>query len=140
MSIQIQTRRSTGSPVAAPGKSATRRSAELRGRVAEFAAAALLVLKGYRILAVRTRGPFGEIDLIATRGRRIAFVEVKQRRDARHATAVACEHTSATRLANAAERWLGRHPRYRDYRVGLDAVVLGRSLVPRHIPDALNAW
>lgn len=112
----------------------------LRGRLAEFAAAALLVLKGYRILAVRTRGPFGEIDLIAARGRRIAFVEVKQRRNTRDAAAVACEHASATRLANAAERWLGRHPHYRDYRIGLDAVVLGRSLLPRHIPDALNAW
>jgi hypothetical protein len=45
-----------------------RRSSEKLGRLAEFVAAAFLMLKGYRILACRVRSRFGEIDLIAVRG------------------------------------------------------------------------
>ena len=35
--------------------------------------------KGYRIIARRYRSPLGELDLVARRGRVLAFVEVKQR-------------------------------------------------------------
>jgi len=38
-----------------------------------------LRLRGWRILAQRARVPGGEVDLIARRGRTLAFVEVKQR-------------------------------------------------------------
>jgi Uncharacterised protein family UPF0102 len=50
-----------------------------RGRVSEWFAAAALLARGYRILGRRVRTPYGEIDLIAVRGRRLAFVEVKRR-------------------------------------------------------------
>lgn len=117
-----------------------RRRAERRGRLAEWLAAALLILKGYRILARRHRGPFGEIDLIAVRGRRITFVEVKQRRSADEAAAAAVSAAQAARLADAAERWLWANPRYREFEVGLDAVLLGSRLWPRHLANALHAW
>ncbi|MEQ1613083.1 MAG: YraN family protein, partial [Hyphomicrobiaceae bacterium] len=42
----------------------------MRGALAEWAAAAFLVLKGYRIVERRYRSRAGEIDLIATRGQR----------------------------------------------------------------------
>jgi putative endonuclease len=116
-----------------------RRVAERRGRLAEIVAAALLVLKGYRILARRHRDRLGEIDLIAVRGRRLAFVEVKLRRTD-EAAETATTLRQASRLGDSAERWLWRHPRYRDYRVGLDTVLLGPRLLPRHLPNALNAW
>ena len=64
-----------------------RQRAERRGRLAEWLAAGALMLKGYRLLARRQRGPFGEIDLIAVRGNRIAFIEVKQRRSGAEAAA-----------------------------------------------------
>ena len=50
-----------------------------RGRLSEWLAAAALLARGYRILGRRVRTPYGEIDLIAVRGRRLAFVEVKRR-------------------------------------------------------------
>ena len=56
-----------------------RQLAEARGRKAESLAAWWLRLKGWRILARRTRVPGGEVDLIAKRGRIVAFVEVKLR-------------------------------------------------------------
>lgn len=116
-----------------------RRAAERRGRFAEFIAAALLLLKGYRILDRRHRGPYGEIDLIAVRGRRLAFVEVKQRRTLDEARDAVSAHQAA-RMGDSVERWLWRHPRYREHNVGLDTVLLGPHCLPRHVPGALNSW
>lgn len=116
-----------------------RRRAERRGRIAEIMAAALLIVKGYRILDWRVRGPFGEIDLIAVRGQRLAFVEVKQRRTIEEAR-MAVTARQAHRIGDAAERWLWRHPRYRGHRVGLDTVVVGPTFMPWHVIDALHDW
>lgn len=51
------------------------------GALAEYLAVAWLLLTGYRILAFRYRTKLGEIDVIAAKGRLIACVEVKARRD-----------------------------------------------------------
>ena len=64
---------------ATPALDPRRQLAEARGRRAETIVAWFLRLKFYRILARRYRTPVGEIDLIAKRGRTIAFIEVKQR-------------------------------------------------------------
>jgi putative endonuclease len=58
----------------------TRVRAYRHGLFAETLAALLLRLKGHRILAQRYRTPVGEIDLVALKGKRLAFVEVKQRK------------------------------------------------------------
>src|SRR5271170_5407820 len=58
---------------------ARRRAAVRRGRWAERLAACWLIAKGYRILDRNQRTPFGEIDLVARRGRPVALVEVKAR-------------------------------------------------------------
>ena len=64
-----------------------RQKAERRGHVSEWIAAAYLLLKGYRILALRYRTKLGEIDIVARKGDLAVFVEVKARGDARHAIA-----------------------------------------------------
>ena len=115
-----------------------RQARERRGRLAEIAAAALLMLKGYRVLERRVRSPLGEIDLIAVRGRRLAFVEVKSRRSLEAAQA-SITSRQAARIRAAAERWVWRHPAYREHVFGLDVVLLGASFVPRHVPNALAA-
>ena len=56
-----------------------RRARLRRGRLAETLAAAALMAKGYRILGRNVKTRAGEIDIIAVRGQRIAFVEVKRR-------------------------------------------------------------
>jgi putative endonuclease len=56
-----------------------RYEAEKRGRGAETLACWYLRLKGWRILARRARVPGGEVDIVARRGRIVAFVEVKAR-------------------------------------------------------------
>lgn len=51
-----------------------------KGVLAEYAAALMLILKGYRLLEHRYKTPWGEIDLIAKRGNTLVFIEVKRRR------------------------------------------------------------
>src|SRR5262249_19071702 len=76
-----------------------------RGRLSEWMAAALLVAKGYRILGRRVRTPYGEIDLVAVRGSRLAFVEVK-RRPTRLEAEAALTTRQRVRIARAAEFWV----------------------------------
>jgi putative endonuclease len=108
-----------------------------RGRFSELVAAALLLAKGYRILDRRCRTPYGELDLIAVRGRRLVFVEVKARTTREEAEA-SLTHTQARRMARAADDWVSRHPRYRDHDRGLDAVLVVRRRLPVHLVDALQ--
>lgn len=114
-----------------------RRQRERSGRLAEVIAAAVLCLKGYRILAWRYRSKAGEVDLIAVRGRRLAFVEVK-RRPTIEAAEAAKTFRQAQRISRAAEQWVWRHPAYRDYEIGLDALLLVPGRLPRHQPNALQ--
>ena len=108
-----------------------------RGRLSEWVAAAALMAKGYRILARRWRTPHGEIDLIAVRGQRLAFVEVKRRATRLEAEA-AITPRQAARIARAAEFWVSRNPRYRDHEQGLDVVFVTPARLPVHVPNALH--
>ena len=114
-----------------------RRRSERRGRIAEWIAAGWLILKGYRILARRVRTPFGEIDLIAARGRRICFCEVKLRSrlvDAEKSVT----RRQAARIAQASEYWTWRHAAYRSHVCGLDCIFVASWRLPLHVEDALQ--
>ncbi|NJO33437.1 MAG: YraN family protein [Rhodospirillales bacterium] len=108
-----------------------------RGRLSELVAAAVLMAKGYRILGRRVRTPYGEIDLIGVRRRRLAFVEVKRRATQLEAQS-AVSARQAGRIARAAEFWISRNVRYRDHDRGLDAIFVMPGRLPLHVPDALN--
>ncbi len=115
----------------------SRRRSERIGRIAEFVAASLLILKGYRVLSRRVRSPYGEIDLVAVRGNRLAFVEVKYRGTLEVAE-TSLTHSQADRIATAAEQWVGSHLAYRHHHLGLDAIYVAAWRLPRHLTDALN--
>ena len=51
-----------------------------KGVVAEYCAAIFMIAKGYLILEHRYKTPWGEIDLIARRGKTLVFIEVKRRK------------------------------------------------------------
>jgi putative endonuclease len=108
-----------------------------RGRFSELLAAALLMAKGYRILDRRCRTPYGEIDLIAVRGKRLAFVEVKRRATRLEAEASLTPY-QARRIVRAAAYWVSRHPRYRDHDRSLDAILVIPRRLPAHLRDALQ--
>ncbi len=108
-----------------------------RGALSELLAAGLLMLKGYRILDRRYRNRRGEIDIIAVRGRRLAFVEVKYRRTLTEA-ATSVTGCQASRIADSAEQWVWRNAIYRDYEIGLDVVLVAPRRLPKHMPNALQ--
>lgn len=110
-----------------------RQEAEKRGRGAETIAAMYLRLKGWRILARRARVPGGEVDIVARRGRTLAFVEVKAR-GSEEAAAFALDHYRLRRVAVAAERLAPRFMRDGD-NVRIDALFIVPRRLPRHLPD-----
>jgi putative endonuclease len=133
-------RRAGGRAAATPasdGTPAGQRQRHRRGWLSELAAAALLICKGYRLIGRRERTRCGEIDLIAVRGKRLAFVEVKYRRTIGEAAA-AITGVQTGRIASAAENWVWRHPRYHHHEIGLDVVLVAPGLMIRHVANALQ--
>jgi putative endonuclease len=117
-----------------PVDAGVRRARLRRGRFAELLAAAALVAKGYRILGRNVKTRAGEIDIIAVRGKRLAFVEVK-RRPTRDALEAAVGDRQAARIRNAADYWLAYRPRYHAYEQGFDLMLLLPRRWPRHIEN-----
>ena len=86
-------------------------SNSLVGAWGEEQAAAYLRRRGYRIEAARYRCRYGEIDLVASRGRFLAFVEVKLRKNAGHGLAREfVTPRKQQRLILAAQSYLQTHP------------------------------
>ncbi len=113
----------------------SRAEREARGRRGETLAAWFLRLKGWRILARRVKTPRGEIDLIARRGRVVAFVEVKWR-----ASAAELDHAiddyRLRRVRAAAEAVAHRYAGAGDEQ-RIDVLLLAPGRFPRHMANAL---
>ena len=110
-------------------------ASRIAGRRQELIAAALLMLKGYRILGLRLKTAQGEIDLLAQRGRVLAVVEVKSR-SSLEAALEAVGPAQLERLRRAGEAVASRRPGRLRLNVRLDLVALAPRSWPRHIPDA----
>lgn len=113
----------------------TRKQAERRGRGAETLACWYLRLKGWRILARRVRVPGGEVDIVARRGRTLAFIEVKAR-STQEAAAFSLDRHRLRRVAVAAERLTAKYMRENDD-VRIDALFVVPRKLPRHLA---NVW
>lgn len=110
---------------------------EARGRRGEMLAAWYLRLKGWRILGARLRTPRGEVDLVARRGRTLAFVEVKWRQSAAERDQ-AIDEWRLRRVASAAEALAPRFARDGDVQ-RIDVVLLAPGRWPRHMTNVLIA-
>ncbi len=112
-----------------------RAAAEARGRKAERRAAWWLRLHGWRILGQRLRVPVGEVDLVARRGRIVAFIEVKWR-DKAEDLDLAVDQYRLRRVAAAAEMLSPRFARPRDD-IRIDVMLLAPGRLPRHL---VHVW
>ena len=112
-----------------------RYKAEARGRRAETLCAWWLRLQGWRILARRARTRMGEVDLIARRGRMVAFIEVKARATVADLD-FAIDEYRLSRVAAAARMLAPRYARAGDD-MRIDVMLLAPGRLPRHL---VNVW
>lgn len=111
-----------------------RQLAERSGRDGEKRAAMWLRAKGWSILAERVKTPRGEIDLVAKRGKLVAFVEVKWRRAKADLDHAIDEHR-LHRVAAAAECVAHEYAREGED-IRIDVILLAPGSFPRHIANA----
>ena len=94
-----------------PDRQARGRENRLLGKWGEALVAADLRAKGWIIQGAGYRCKWGEIDLIATKGKYITFTEVKLRKDDKYGTAAeAVTAAKQKRLRAAAQLYLMAHP------------------------------
>lgn len=113
----------------------TRQQAEEGGRWGERWAALSLQLKGYVILARRAKNSKGEIDLIARRGKTLAFIEVKMRQKAvEPATILTAKQMQ--RIVNGATGWASSRPWTVKCLWRYDLIIVTPWRWPTHVRDA----
>lgn len=113
----------------------TRQAAERRGRWGETLAAWWLRLHGWQIIARRARVSAGEVDIIARRGRTLAFIEVKYRKSVKDLD-LAIDAYRMRRVAAAAAILAPRLARPGED-IRLDVLLLAPFARPRHL---IHVW
>ena len=93
------------------------------------------MVKGYRILAHRARTPVGEIDLIARRGKTLAFIGVKARHD-RTSALESLTPRQRQRIARAAGAFVRSRPDLADLNWRFDLIAAAGSWRLHHMKDA----
>ena len=112
-----------------------RENAEKRGRRGETIAAWWLRFQGWHIVGERIKTPRGEVDLIARRGKTLAFIEVKTRRkDADLSLAI--DHPRLRRVAAAAHLLYPRYAKGAE-NVRIDVILVAPWQLPHHL---VNVW
>lgn len=122
-------------PDADQRRKAQRIKALRRGGFSEYLAALSLILRGYRILAMRYRVKSGEIDIIAKKGDLVSFVEVKARQTAEESV-FAVNGLTQSRIRNASLYWLKTRPDAGRLSLSYDIVAVQPWRWPRHFRDA----
>jgi len=101
------------------------------GKFSEKIATGYLILKGYRIVARNFSSHFGEIDIIAARGRSLAVIEVKARKSGAYEVLTTRQQK---RITNAASAFLAQRPEFSDYEIRFDLMAF-KPFSIEHIKD-----
>jgi putative endonuclease len=116
-------------------RKAQRIKALRRGSFSEYLAAFSLMLRGYRILAMRYRVKSGEIDIIARKGDLVSFVEVKARATAADSI-FAVNGLTQSRIKNASLYWLQTQKDASQLSYSYDIIAVRPWRWPEHFRDA----
>ena len=107
-----------------------------RGAVGENEAGSYLESQGYSVLARNFRTRRGEVDLVARKGRRLAFVEVKSWASYQaDSLEYAIGAWKRRRIVEVSRSYLQLHPQPDDVRIAFDVILLREGRV-NHIQDA----
>ncbi len=111
------------------------------GKIGEEIAVTFLEQKGYKVLDVNARTPFGEIDIVAKRKETTIFVEVKARvTSSLGPPLLSVTRTKERHLIRNALCYLKRHGRiYSDWRIDVVSVKLNDRYEPESIELIENA-
>ncbi|HKJ92126.1 MAG TPA: YraN family protein [Longimicrobiales bacterium] len=111
------------------------------GRRGETLVAELLERRGWRVLHRNYRFGHKEIDLVARRGRTVAFVEVKARAGGGYGDPLEAINALKRReIETVARAWIGRHGRASDaYRFDAAGVFWPRG-GPARVRYVKDAW
>ncbi len=107
------------------------------GLFAETIAVLHYLMRGYRTIARRYKTSHGEIDLIVKRGQMIAFVEVKAR--SRNDTNEVLTTFQQRRITNAASLFIARKPKFANFTMRFDVLIIKPWTKPIYIPHAWEA-
>jgi putative endonuclease len=103
---------------------------------AERRAARWYRLRGFRILDTNCWLAGGEVDIVARRGRRIVFCEVKSKSGVTFGAPLAMvDAVKAARVRRTAEVWLARHPETRGLEIRFDVIAEQAGRI-QHVPNA----
>ena len=108
------------------------------GILAEKITMLFLRLKGYQILAWRYKTYFGEIDIVAKKGKIIAIVEVKARRSDSDFEEV-LRPRQMQRIKKAADFFLSRNSKFHDHQIRFDFVFVNQFFWPQHYKNFFEA-
>ena len=98
------------------------------GIIGEYAAILLYFLQFYQIIKHRFKTKVGEIDFICKKSNTLVFVEVKSR--SHDYDEIICSKGQQKRMIRAAEWFLVKHPRYANYELRFDLVLVRPYLLP----------
>lgn len=102
------------------------------GKRAEQRAVWWYRMRGYRILATNAWVAGYELDIIARRGRRLIFCEVKEKLGALFGDPLEMvDAEKQRRLRTAADAWLARHPETRSLQVSFDVIAIRSGQLER---------
>lgn len=107
-----------------------------KGLLAEIYAMGFLFLKGYRIRAWRYKTPVGEVDIIASHGKDLVFIEVKARKNIDTGLGAILPN-GKKRITRAAGHFLSENPRFSENKMRFDVIVIAGFRL-RHLDKAWN--
>jgi len=110
-----------------------------RGLLGEYCAALFLILKGYKILALRYKTPVGEVDIVAYKNQSLIFIEVKTR--ARTEDALYAVNTKTQkRIEKAALHFIAYKKQFAGAAMRFDVITIKSPWRPFSIRHLDNAW
>ena len=113
------------------------------GYIAEFICRLYMLLRGYRIVAKNyncgsgKKTPFGEIDFIAIKNKRIFFCEVKKRNNNKDFLS-AISKQQQQRIINGSNYFLKHNKKYQSYFIEYDIFFVKPPFEIKRIRNAFN--
>lgn len=120
--------------------STSKNSNHSNGVEAEATACHFLQQNGFEIVAQRYKTKFGEIDIIASKGNLLAFVEVKKRKNFGEDDPIS--QTQKKRIINAALQYLSDNPKNNEVDMRFDSILVDSKNAVNHIEDSwrIEEW